>query len=320
MEQSTLNKLPGELLEFVLDHADGPSLAGLSRTCRDLNHLTTLRLYRSACIQRGKSNEFMRTIDCKYADLVRDVFVDASGVWDEVSPCRIAPSLEKLPNLRSLALEGTFWHGNATSEEEEMWQTHQDRLWGVLENASLEHSPGSRILQSLRSLTIDLVEGNGQTWFLDSNIVFLIQPLHELTIRGIMFEEEDGEIEPEFHRQTDLKTLRIERSHINFLGLRNVLLAPRGLTHLVLEHDSCKSHHELGNATITKATVDEFVDALSIHRESLQEIHFSERNEENQTINDDSFAPYATRFPVLRHWVGCDVFSLRYYLNDFENN
>jgi hypothetical protein len=111
--------------------------------------LTTPYLYESANIKRGKSDEFVRTVAEKYADLVRHVTVEARGWGIDVSPCRVVPCLEKLENMQSLTLIGDYWMWDV--EGEENWDTLEEQLWEYLERISLKQPLASRISTSLRS-------------------------------------------------------------------------------------------------------------------------------------------------------------------------
>jgi hypothetical protein len=140
--------LPYELLVSLVEYLDGPSRAALARTCHALNILTTPHLYESADIQLGKSNEFVRTVETKYADLVRHVTV-AIQDWDvDISPCRVVPCLEKLENMQSLTLVGGYWMWDT---EDENWDTLEGYLWDYLEKASLKQHLESRVSTNLRS-------------------------------------------------------------------------------------------------------------------------------------------------------------------------
>lgn len=97
--------------------------------------------------------------------------------------------------------------------------------------------------------------------------------LHDLTLRGFMLEEADGEVDPEFEGQTELwKSLRIERSFVSFPALQKILRPPRALRYLSVGHVYDFSTHELKIAELNNATLDDFVNALSMHRESLEKI------------------------------------------------
>jgi hypothetical protein len=168
-------------------------------------------------------------------------------------------------------------------------------------------------------VTLDRSERNGQAAFLHYSYIFIIPQLHDLTIRGFMFEEEDGEIDSQFERQTELKSLRIERSFVSFPALKKALLAPRALSYLSIYHIDSYWHHELKNAEINHATVAEFVEALLPHRESLEEIKVVVDDDrykgEVPTINAPSFRNHATQLPALKRWLGCDKMTLAGYLN-----
>ncbi|CEJ55152.1 hypothetical protein PMG11_01427 [Penicillium brasilianum] len=319
MERCMLLRLPNELLMTLIEYVDSPGHAALAQTCRALNVLTTPYLYKNANIQLGKSNEFVRTMKTKYADLVRHLSVVIEDKRPNISPCRIVPCLAQLENLESLQLVGGYWMWNDKGEN---WYTLEKLLWEYFERASLKQPTESRLSRSLRSLTLDRVERNGQAAFLEESCIFIIPQLHDLTLRGFMLEEGDAEVDVQFERQTELKSLRIERSSVSFPALRKALLAPRALRYLSICHLDCYRHHEINDGEINHATVAEFVDALLSHRESLEEIKLVVDEDDNDgyspevsTINDPSFRTYATQLPALKRWLGCDEFTLKDYLD-----
>lgn len=173
-------------------------------------------------------------------------------------------------------------------------------------------------------MTLDRSERNGQAAFIHYSHIFIIPQLHNLTLRGFMLEEEDGEIDLQYERQTELQSLRIENSFVNFPALKRVLRAPRALRCLSICHAECFWHHELKNAEYNQATVAEFVEALLPHRDTLEEIRVmvnqSYDNQHNydmeydSTINAPSFHKHAAQFPLLKRWIGCDRITLAKYL------
>lgn len=132
-----------------------------------------------------------------------------------------------------------------------------------------------------------------------------------------MVDEEDGDFEEQFQRQTELKSLRIERSYVNFEALKKILLAPRALSYLGIGHVDLFWHHELKDAEVNSAEVPEFVEALLPHRLSLEEIKVVVEKKYGwaPTVNDPSFRDHVARFPMLKRWLGCDKSTLVKYLN-----
>ncbi|KAJ5426804.1 hypothetical protein N7465_001874 [Penicillium sp. CMV-2018d] len=221
--------------------------------------------------------------------------------------------------MQSLTLAGGYWLWDT---DEENWDTLEDYLWDYLGKASLKQPVESRVSTNLRSLTLDRSERNGQAAFLHCSSIFIIPQLHDLTIRGFMLEEEDTDIEPQFERQTELKSLRIKKSFVNFMALKKALLAPRALRYLGIGHAEYFWHHELKNAEDNHATVAEFVGALLPHRDTLEEIKvivdYDGCREQTLTANASSFRKHATQFPALKRWLGCDKTTLAHYLNSDE--
>ncbi|KAJ5670028.1 uncharacterized protein N7477_005391 [Penicillium maclennaniae] len=112
-------------------------------------------------------------------------------------------------------------------EEGENWEIYERYLWDYLEQASLEQPAESRIAGTLRSLTLDRTENNNQAAFLHSSCLFVNPQLLDVTIRGFMVDEADGEVAAQYERQTELQSLRVERSFIKFRALGKILLALR---------------------------------------------------------------------------------------------
>ncbi|KAJ5392470.1 hypothetical protein N7509_007960 [Penicillium cosmopolitanum] len=235
MAKPLLSHLPNELLHLVIENIDAPSRSALARTCRSLHAVATPQLYGCAHIQKGKSNEFMRTISDKneYANLVHEV-----------------------KNLQSLAIIGGYWmwdtdKDNGTGEK---WKTLESLLYSYLKKTSLEEPIGSRVSQNLRSLTMDRQERNLDSAALHSSHAFIIPQLHTLRLRGFQIDSDDIEVKPEFERMTELKSLQIERSFVSFKALATALRAPRALQYLGIVHTEEYKHHELYSADSTSST------------------------------------------------------------------
>ncbi|CAI7663696.1 unnamed protein product [Penicillium pancosmium] len=324
MAKPSLSNLPNELLHLVIENIDVPSRSALARTCRSLHAVTTPHLYSCAHIQKGKSNEFMRTISDKneYSNLVHEVKVACEDF--EISPCRIVPCLDKLQNLQSLAIIGGYWmwdtdKDNGTGEK---WSTLERLLYDYLKKTSLEEPIGSRVSQNLRSLTMDRQEGNLDSAALHSSHAFIIPQLHTLKLRGFQIDSDDIEVKSEFERMTELKSLQIERSFVSFKALATALRAPSALQYLGIVHTEEYKHHELHSADSNNATMKEFMDILLLHRQSLEgiKIDFEEMTFGEWTschppeINTASFLPYAKEFPKLKRWEGCDSYSMSVFL------
>lgn len=146
----------------------------------------------------------------------------------------------------------------------------------------------------------------------------VIPQLHDLTIRGFMLDEEDGEVDEQFQRQTELTSLRIERRFVDFQALKGILLAPRALRSLSIGHAEFFWNHELRTADSNEAEVPEFVEALLPHCASLEEIKVVIEYRYGAAfpmVNDQSFRDHAAKFPVLKRWLGCDQRTLTFYLN-----
>ena len=163
MDNSSLSRLPTELLHLVAENADGSTRASIAQTCRALNAVATPLLYRRAEIKEGKSHAFIRTISAKYANLVRSIRVGNRD--SQISPCQIAPCLDKLENLVSLDLTGHYW---AIAEQHnflylgEPWDAIEELLGKYFERASLKQPTHSRFNSNLRSCTCRWHKMNGK--------------------------------------------------------------------------------------------------------------------------------------------------------------
>ncbi|KAJ5630177.1 hypothetical protein N7528_003834 [Penicillium herquei] len=324
----TLFGLPLELLHLVVEYADGPTRASLARTCHSLNTAVTPYLYQSADIKQGRSNEFIQTISNKHADLVQDVKVVVEGrLRDRISPCRIVPCLKKLKNLRSLQLTGGYWMWDDTREKGEKWESLERLLSEYLESLSLRVPSEARVSHHLRSLTIDRYENNNEGAFLDFYHVFIIPQLRDLTLRGFMLGHIDHEMGPVYERETQLKSLRLERSFVCFPVLAAVLRIPRALKYLSIGHAEDFQMHETDSLEENTATLDDFMDILLLHRESLEGIKVvreevyarrSGRPQRDIIINHPSFQSCASQFPKLKRWEGFDSLSMITFLGKYR--
>lgn len=142
-----------------------------------------------------------------------------------------------------------------------------------------------------------------------------------------MLEEVDGEVDPQFERQTELKSLRLERCFVSFPALQSALRAPRALRYLSIGHAEEYSENEIKSAEENNATLAEFIDALLLHRESLEvirvvleEVYDYSQSNCAPAINHPSFRAYAKHFPELKRWEGCDRFSLAIFLGGYSSS
>lgn len=170
---------------------------------------------------------------------------------------------------------------------------------------------------------MDRQEINGEGASLHYSYAFMIAQLHHLTLRGFRIDPEDGLVDPEFERTTELKSLHIEKSFVSFPALAAALRAPRALEYLGIAHTDDYQHHEIHSSDDNNSTMKEFMDVLLLHRESLEGIRVvyqdayrsrGDSSKEPPKINVASFLPYAKQFPKMKHWEGCDGSSMRMFL------
>lgn len=144
----------------------------------------------------------------------------------------------------------------------------------------------------------------------------MIPQLHELTLRGFRLEEYRRKMDKQYERQTELKSLRIERCWVAFPVLEFALHGPRGLQYLSIGHAKDYKWHHYGAANDNDATLDQFMDCLLLHRDSLKAIEIIHeevdpvRRHDTPSFNDPSFQEYARHFSKLECWEGCDEHSL----------
>jgi hypothetical protein len=175
---------------------------------------------------------------------------------------------------------------------------------------------------TVHTVTLDFHERNNQGWFLNGfNAVFIIQPLRELTLRGLRLVNHNPDIKPEFRRrQTELKVLRLERTYIDILALKGILAIPKALTHLSLSHDSGKYRHEMApDFDETFGTFRDLCDALAQQRESLEELEIPSRLDtySDEPLNDvDDESIDLSGFPALRCYVGIYTDSSKRFVPD----
>ncbi|KAJ5975091.1 hypothetical protein N7481_008798 [Penicillium waksmanii] len=114
---------------------------------------------------------------------------------------------------------------------------------------------------------------------------------------------------------------------VSFGFLATALRAPRGLQYLGISHTDDFRHHNLYSVAENNATVEEFVDVLLLHRESLEGIKvdyedvFDQRNNDPNRppeINVATFLPYAKRFPKLKRREGCGKGELILFMGDYS--
>ncbi|KAJ5669539.1 hypothetical protein N7462_010609 [Penicillium macrosclerotiorum] len=258
-----LEKLPAEILDQIIGAIrNKQDLRSMRKTCRAINNLAQRWRYHDTYIdmegflRRLKYNDLKRFREHlkENGHLIREVYVRGERIAPAcgmLNTFNVAPFLEKLPNMRKLEISGGCGSESIADTIQEYIMTRSDKkdhMYTVLERASLLTPPRERALQSLRSLTLNLIVGlssdSGSDWHLDEiGFVFLIENLEDLTLSRVNLGPSDPEIpleEPlnleQFRGRTNLRRLTITESHINLECLEKVLTFPRALTHLKLDH------------------------------------------------------------------------------------
>jgi hypothetical protein len=286
-----MSSLPVELLDRILSFIDSPKcLASLSQTCKLFQKLTDSHLYNSVLIVNGKATSFAEGI---LARPERKKFVKELYYDDEIkkrtdapdtSACTCAPLYAEFANLEVLSLCSGYWHWDDDEthyrrDAPVKWETDQDKLTDLFDQAGLSKPVEERIWQKLRSCTLDLWERNGQGWYCSFEpAIFLVASLEELTLRGCRFTDEDGEqlLTSPYRGQTALRKLALERSYVHHTAVYNFLSAPKALTHLTLAHRENLWHHEMGVQPSNSRRADDYMPAFKQQQDSLQFLHLNE--------------------------------------------
>ena len=286
-----MSGLPVELLDRIISFIDQPKyLASLSQTCKFFQKLTDSHLYNSVLIVNGKATSFAEGVLArpKRKKLVKELYYD-DGIKNgrdapATSACTCAPLYAELANLEVLSLCSGYWHWDDDETPNRhgtpvKWETDQDRLADIFDQAGLSKSIEERIWQKLRSCTLDLRERNGQGWYCSFEpAIFLVASLEELTLRGCRFTDQDGEqlLTSPYRGQTALRKLALERSYIHHTAVYNFLSAPRALTHLTLAHEEHLRHHEMGDQPSNSHRAEDYMAAFKQQQDSLQFLHLNE--------------------------------------------
>lgn len=153
--------LPDELLLQILSHLLSPDVAACTRVCQRLFRPADRLLYRRGVhLKNNHDAAFALAIarQPERAPLVQQLTVHHHGedahdktahAQYESFPEELAPTLEKLLNLRALAVKGTQPCAHSTLAEELGWPEDeaQTQAWPILFRKCAE--PGSRILPLL---------------------------------------------------------------------------------------------------------------------------------------------------------------------------
>jgi hypothetical protein len=276
--------LPVEILDRIISFiSNQQTLASLSRTNQLFRKLTEPHLYESITLKPGAAPTFESAIsnDTKRKSYVKEVHVDYVNTAPDaptLSACTHAPLYSTFHNLEALNLYSGFWHWDDSEQdgrERVLWDTDQNRLTSLFEQAGLSKPVEERIWTQLRVVTLDLYEQNGQGWYCPFEpAIFLVPSLEELTLRGCRFWDGDGNdlLNSPYRGTTALKKLALERSYIYHTSLYNFLTMPKALTHLSLEHYQSFWHHEMGNQPETSHRVQDYMNAFKLHQHSLQSL------------------------------------------------
>ncbi|KAL5338195.1 hypothetical protein BJX70DRAFT_398911 [Aspergillus crustosus] len=254
-ESPRLLTLPTEILLTICTHLDQSSLSRLTRTNHPLHSITTPELYRHIHIKNHKADGFTAAIT-KYPSLANHVLSLTVHYHREYEPDddpqflyaeALAPTLARLPRLRTLIIKGTNFRDRYQYDIEaagienldhaefvnltEAWK-EQGREVAVFQEVFLKSGMGE-VLAGLR--TCELNFSDRAPWDLAKrSAVFLHPTLKRLSILGGYME--DFNWFDEKHRHTTaLEELTFLSCHIEPRALRKVLAVPKGLQRFTLK-------------------------------------------------------------------------------------
>lgn len=299
-QRTTLGDLPVELLELISSHIDSPqTVAYLKTTCKAFDGPTENSLYGSVLIHHGKMNAFATAVDQRprRQQLVRSLNVDyppptvknCDIELNIYSACTFAPLFTQFTNVESLRF-ASGWHdfdeGDERAQDEKPtdrlptnWEHDHKCLDDAFLRASLLKAPEHRIWKNLRTITLDFWEAYEDShqgcFFVWHTSVFLIDTLEELVIRGMRFQDTDGQDldESSYRGTTQLKKLTLERSAIHHQALERFLSMPRALTHITLEHVERYEAHYPGTLQIYSIDLLDWDRVFEKQKDSLEFVH-----------------------------------------------
>ena len=288
MLRNNISALPVELLERIFSSVvSTKDLASLSQTCKLFHQLTDSHIYNSVLIVNGKAPSFAKAIlgRPERKRLVKEVYYNDEIKKEKHAPgtsaCTLAPLYASFSNLEVLSLCSGYWHWDDNDQDDApvKWETDQDRLTELFDQAGLARPVTERVWTKLRSCTLDFQEMNGQGWYCSFEpAIFLVASLEELTLRGCRFTDDDGDelLTSPYRGQTALRKLALERSYIHHTAVYNFLSAPKALTHLTFVHRETMWHHEMGVQPRNSCHAKDYMPAFRQQKHSLQFLHLNE--------------------------------------------
>ena len=280
--------LPIELIDRIISIIPSQqTLASISRTNQLFRKLTEPHLYESIILKPGAAPKLENAIshNHKRKDYVKEVHVDYAHTDFNVptlSACTHTPLYSTFPNIEVLNLDSAFWHWDddeRDGRDRVLWNTDQNRLTSLFEQAGLSKPLQDRIWRKLKVVTLDFSERNGQGWYCPFEpAIFLLASLEDLTLRGCRFWDQDGYdlLSSPYRGTTALKKLALERSYIYHTSVFNFLTMPKALTHLRLEHHRSFWHHEMGDQPLTSNRAQDYMDAFKLHQHSMQSLYMND--------------------------------------------
>lgn len=163
-----LFRLPLEVLYIVIWSVDnGRDVKSLSLTCSALRNACTQRIYSNIYVAMASSRDDPDSDDEKasysdkaihqqkrfgkftstYGHFVQSLLVEADVTR---CPLHVAGFLDRMPNLRTLTLRGTFGFANSDGKSNEKNIPFRDKLAGFLKRSSLQTPPQDRLWKRLR--------------------------------------------------------------------------------------------------------------------------------------------------------------------------
>ncbi|PWY76978.1 hypothetical protein BO70DRAFT_363534 [Aspergillus heteromorphus CBS 117.55] len=240
--------LPVEIQEAILAQVDSrASLASLARVCRHLQPLAERLLYQSVYLRNGGGETFAHAIDRapERATHVRELLVHYHYVdvpdEEDYYPLyaeSLAPTIERLVNLKSLVVKGLEYDAPRDDDDDILGGyervIEEAKKWDHLFMQSAVS--GSRILPSLTKcvLVMDDLDRSRELWDFDLRANVMIHPhLRDLTIVGASISSLLSLVTSP--RSTALENLVLECCCVSPEGIRDIFSTPRGLKHFTLK-------------------------------------------------------------------------------------
>lgn len=332
---SSIEKLPRELLHFVVQEVDDGDLKALRHTSRHFCDIATRRYFEYTCIpyeivcatawhdssKKDRLAYFERLI-AKYGHLIRYLSVDGVGNDDTtkpVFPFGVISFFDKMPNLHQIDFAGEFADSGYPDG-----LTDAQKLTEIIQRASLKACPEERCFKQLRDckmfirmkrkiansfkVRLSLMGVADNPWALDSlAIVFIMDQLEELHLSYVQIVRKSLAMSAasEFRGKTSLKILDLKAEFDDLETLDDILQFPNTLTHLELSYfvrpDQNQSYL---NLETDEDQAQKLRKALSRQNSSLEELQLYIGYQHEAEFPATDIGIDMSQFPRLRSYVG----------------